>query len=111
MAYGQRIVMHLMQTQLTFCLSDEDLELAKHAINHLRPLTELGSPSDKALTAAESLCTCILRGRMAERLIPSTPLPSTPADRPNEGPMAPLSPVPVTRPPSPVARPVVDFSF
>ena len=104
--YAGRIVQHIIATGLTGALDDEDLELAHNAIRGMYA----GAPSDvmvKALRDAESLISLILRGRRQEQA--STALAVIPAPivtKPNEGPMAPLKPAPIVRPPAPVSIPV-----
>lgn len=109
-AYGERIVLMLLRTQITAMLTDDDLELAKHTIARMRPAVPLGSLQDRALESVDELCTIILRARQTERLIAPCDTPTDPDTRPNVGPMAPLSPAPIVRPPSPVLA-VPDWSL
>jgi hypothetical protein len=109
-AYGYRIVSFLIGTEITGTLSTEDLQLAQHTIVAIYGQ----KPSDHLianLRAVERILSAVLAFRALQPADSATAGGSgRPADRPTIGPMAPLSPVPDTRPPAPAkVRPAIAF--
>jgi hypothetical protein len=97
-AYGCRVLRFVIETDVTATLSDRDLELADHFYPLAQSAPDLSERTRETFTRARHLILGALRGRT-----PAVPvsLPAcTPEDRPNIGPMALLSDVPIVRPPA-----------
>lgn len=112
MLYGGRLLAYVIRTQSTAVLSDDDLELADHAACYAVARPDLAD--DPIRLTPLLACVSDARHRIARSLkarrqpvVDVVPV-STPAGRPNIGPMAPLELVPIGRPPAGVA---VDVGF
>ena len=99
-AYGYRIVMFLIACEVTATLATEDLELARHTV-----ITIYGQhPSDTLvanLRVIERILSAVIDGRTVTAAPETTRTIAAPPSKPNIGPMAPLSPPPIARPPAP----------
>ncbi len=111
--YGLGLFRFVLATGVTATLSDVDLELASYAgvvastgsgmeprtydrISHARLLILRALETRKALQEAPEPEPCVIEA-------------PEPGSRPNDGPMAPLSPAPKPRSPEPVRVPVIAF--
>jgi hypothetical protein len=97
-AYGCRVMRFVIETDVTATLSDRDLELADHFYPLAQAAPDLSEQTRETLSRARHVILAALRGRAP--VVPVS-LPSCiPDDRPTIGPMAPLSEVPIIRPPA-----------
>lgn len=98
---GARIVRWILETGVTVTLSELDLERADVAVGYA---VARAADEDirQTLTDTRHAILATLRIRRAvDKAEQAEPVPSC-AERPNVGPMAPLQPAPIVRPPAPV---------
>lgn len=99
--YGQRLVLHVMQTSETGGLSDDDLELAlsQSTTFYTRGLDAVVVA---ALQRTRALICLVLaaRAKDAVPVLSTVQAPAVEPSQPNEGPMARLRDAPIVRPPA-----------
>lgn len=100
--YGLRLIAFLLDTGCTVTLSDDQLAAADHAIGlAVRHPYALARTRDRLAEVQREIAAAIARRASLE--VPaegSVPPASCSMERPNLGPMAPLSDRPIVRPPS-----------
>jgi hypothetical protein len=109
-AYGARIFCFVLAHGYTAALSTEDLELAIHISIIAVATPDLSDLVRQKYTDARSLCARVVARRHAETAAAKAAVPAVEPNKPNIGPMAKLTPVPVNQPPAPaLARPDIQF--
>lgn len=109
-AYGLRALRFIVATDTTATVPDDALALAGHVYRLAIANPDLTAGSIDRLAETERQIAAALRLRARVERPEMAPGRPRNDDRPNTGPMAPLSPRPLTQPPAP-ARAVADFAF
>lgn len=110
LAYGCALLTYLLAVDVYVygLLTDDDLEIANHASQYIVTSAGILPIAVDNISAVRHEIMSVLRHRQAERELLTTLAARTAPEphKPNVGPMAPLSPEPITRPPSTTAQKV-----
>ncbi len=114
-AYRVRTLRFVLAHDTTATLTDSDLQGAQWAALFVLAAREISDVAIDKIANVQRLITATLRNRAIEDSAPAAVVPTVADTRPNDGPMAPLKPRPIVRPPAPAYAaprpPVVDIAF
>lgn len=98
--YGDRLFVFILETGVTATLDDRQLALAEYAGARASSTAGYLVCTYDRLSAVRRDISAAIRGRATAAAPADATTAAAPAERPNLGPMAPLTPAPIVRPPS-----------